>query len=945
MNSTNNDRSGERIEKATELLQKVWWFSWFLIIAPLTVAIVSFFIFNLFQVGFIIALSLSVVSFMFALLFFYKAYDKYRIKPFFKNKNNNLVARIHVLFLIPILSFIVSPIFIFISQFSVSLVLLPLISYAVLYNIIYYYYYFQPIDYYSLTEKEFKHAGSLQLSLKQPYNLLLIINYIFHIIFLSFTANTNFSWLYGLIINLLVYLITLTTTKQQINQINEKIDQEKPILKELTFFKQKFVLSLISLIFITLILLPIINIITTILSGISVFNLIIINSAFLIVIFVLFYLKSRFYVGYYFSYRMQLYEESEKDESSQKSIPVLSVKYQKLNSYFSGIVILLITMFSFLIAKPEIILYVLPFLYVFFYYEQKKELSPKKYNRYVLLVNSISILISISFGLIPITPTTFLLNFLIVSICLYFILQVFVKFDYFLKENIIVYQNLLAIASICLIVYSLFPLIILDYVSFTSDPILILISNILLHGLILSIIFLISQYALGLRYFYAKSPKSFRFWVSLNCIIVELTIFSFILFKLYYTLGLINFIQGIFISSILFPIIFIVFLVINYGFNIFPQKSFLKNSYNFLWILMINVFITLFVVFLFNMYPFIIALDFLILSLFYYFILKFGFKLEKITESKLKSRIKINSYLITLELLSIFYFLFFVVLQALSLFDNILYSIYLSLVVVCGLINLISKRGIFSEDLYIKINVFVLLYSLIIAFYFFLRVTINTFFVFNIPLMVSSLIYFLPIIYLKKKHLYDKFTSKSINVNSIILSGTILSIPTALGLDLFFKGAYFDLIFLLMTVINFTLYIGYIIFSIYYVLSIRFKINEIRSKLYLKLLVFIEFCVSISTVFYYPFFLLSNTLYSFVLPLIFTFCFLYLPIVYSYKKEIFRKDISKTTIIINTIALTALFTSLPSIIGINLVNLGFVFDMNLFILNIINFSLYIFYSF
>ena len=288
-----NNNSQERIKKATELLQKIWWFSWFLIIAPLTVAIASFFIFNLFQVGFYIALSLSVVSFMFALLFFYKAFDKYRDSPFFLNKQNNLNARIHVLFLISILSFIVTPIFIFISQMIYSFTLLPLISYTVLYNIIYYYYYFQPIDFFNLTEKEFKHTGNLKSSVKQPYNILLIINYIFHIIFLAFAAETNFSWLYALVTNLLFYVITLASTKKQIKHIKEDLVQEKPILQGLTSFKQRFVMSIVGLVFITLILIPSTTIITLILSGVYYFSLEVINGAFLIIIFILFYFKSR----------------------------------------------------------------------------------------------------------------------------------------------------------------------------------------------------------------------------------------------------------------------------------------------------------------------------------------------------------------------------------------------------------------------------------------------------------------------------------------------------------------------------------------------------------------------------------------------------------------------------------------------------------------------------
>ena len=113
MKSEVNGNSEERIKKATELLQKLWWFSFYLLISPIAIGFVGFWIFRVFLLGTYVAFSLSVISFMFAFLFFLKAYDKYRENPFFLNKENNLMARVHITFLISLLSFIVTPIFIY----------------------------------------------------------------------------------------------------------------------------------------------------------------------------------------------------------------------------------------------------------------------------------------------------------------------------------------------------------------------------------------------------------------------------------------------------------------------------------------------------------------------------------------------------------------------------------------------------------------------------------------------------------------------------------------------------------------------------------------------------------------------------------------------------------------------------------------------------------------
>jgi uncharacterized membrane protein len=114
MKSQNNKKSEESLQKATDILQKIWWFSFFLVIAPLATGFTSYWIFGFFRQGFYIDLSFSVITYMFALLFFYKAFDKYRNKPFFLNKRNNLLARIHIVYLISILALIVTPIFIWI---------------------------------------------------------------------------------------------------------------------------------------------------------------------------------------------------------------------------------------------------------------------------------------------------------------------------------------------------------------------------------------------------------------------------------------------------------------------------------------------------------------------------------------------------------------------------------------------------------------------------------------------------------------------------------------------------------------------------------------------------------------------------------------------------------------------------------------------------------------
>ncbi|MFW9897543.1 MAG: hypothetical protein ACFFD7_17190, partial [Candidatus Thorarchaeota archaeon] len=511
------------------MLQKIWWFSFLLVVAPLAVGFVGFWIFSLFRGGLLIALSLSVITYMFALLFFYKAFDKYRDRPFFLNKENNLNARIHIVFLISMLSLIVTPIFTLISPPNISFVLLPIIGFATLYNIVYFYYYFQPIDFFNKADGEFKHATNLKLMMQQPYNFIIVINYIVHIVFLSFIYRIELSWLFALVNNLVFYIITLVTTQKDTRDIKDSIKEEEPVLESLTRYKRKFVILITSLIFILLIQMPFVTMIIFSLTGIQYSILELMNGSFLSVIFLFIYVKSIFYINYYYNSLLSIYIDSEE---------VKGIKYQKYNTFVSGVLIGSITFFCFLIRMHWIVLVVLPFFFIFAYYEQKANMCPKQYNKYILLLNFAGILIAISFGLFS---GVFLLNiqFIIFLISLYFALQVLVKMKYFVKEDIIIVQNILAIATFTIITYSFFGfttfenLYVFELAIFTSNPIVIHATNILMHGTLVSIISLISFYILNARLFSIKRSKLFRISVIIHIILIESLIFTLINIRLF----------------------------------------------------------------------------------------------------------------------------------------------------------------------------------------------------------------------------------------------------------------------------------------------------------------------------------------------------------------------------------------------------------------------------
>ena len=937
MKSDKNSKSEEKLKKATELLQKLWWFCFYLIIAPLATAFTGFWIFSLFPGGIYLALPLSCITFMFALLFFYKAFDKYRNRPFFLNKENNLIARIHILFLIAIVSFIVAPIFVIISPVDYSFALLPLISFIFLYNIVYYYYYFQPLGFYDINEDEFKHTINLRLMIKQPYNFIIVINYIIHIIFLAFTISTNLSWLFCLITNFIFYFITYFNTKIQRSKIKDKIKEKKSFLQDLTIFKQKFVVSIVSLIFVLLIQMPFVIVITSILSGVQYTLLELINSSFLTIIFIIAYFKSRFYILFHYSSKLSIYNNSERNNDIKNDVE--KIKYQKYNSALSGVLILFIILFSFLINNPTLILLILPFLYIPFYYEQKTEFCPKKYNKYVFLFNTIGILTSISFGVLPLISPVFLINiqFIVFFLSLYLILQIFVKFDYFNKENIIIYQNIIAVISFSLIAYSFFPILIFEYIRFTSDPIIILFSNFLLHSTIILIILLVSFYILYARIFYAKRSKLFRICVFTNIFLIELFIFILINLRTFFIVEIFSFFQVLIVSSILFPIIFILFIFVNYLIGLFSHNDFLIYSYYSFWVLILNIFLAIGIN---SLNSFIVlTLDLLFLSIFSYINLKFGLKIERIKESTFKKFVDINSYLMTIELAALFFFFFYsIVLVNLIMYLKIVFSIYFSLLIMTVFVNLLSRNELlFSKLVTVKINLITLGFSAGLAFYYSFILTTNTFYVILIPFMCFFSILFFPIFYLLKMKIYENLSRKFLLIDCVLIAACIILIPTIISLDRFFRlGLPIDTI----SVVNYSLYIVFGILTFTYYLIKHYQMKDIYTMRILKTQVFIEVVLAGTTVFYYIFLLLSGTLYKFLLPFIAASIFFYLPSVYSYKKRLFNENILKKFILGNSLILSGLIISIPSIVGLELVRLG----LSTHIVHIITVTLFLFFG-
>jgi len=845
MQSNSIDSEG-RITKATEVLWKFWWFCFYLIIAPFIVSLIIYFIFLLIIGDVYIVMGFSVIAFMFSLLFFYKAFDKYREKPFFKNKENNLIARINILFLITIVSLIITPIFIFITPKDYTFELLPLISFCVLYNIVWYYYYYQPIDIYSQSDREFKQLHYFKTSIKQFHNLIIFVNFFVQIVFLSVIYYTKISWLFALITNIIFYLFTLIYTTNQRNQIKTGLQEGKPIIQELIKFQRKFVVLIQGLIFSILIQIPIIIVLVP-LPDLQYTSLLLTSFVFLIVLFMIFYFKTRFYVFFYYGSKLETatYNEVNKPE---ESVQEKNTKYQRYNTFLTGGLIIVFIIFAFLVNLLALILILLPFVYTLSYFEQKAEFTQKYYDRYVYLLNTIAILAIISFGFLPLISEIFQINVQLMIFCLsfYFILEIFVQFRYFLKESIRMIQNILAVASFFLIAYLFYPLIFLEYIIFTTDPNLILLSAIFLNSIIFLIVLLISFYRFYSIFKAKNSLKIFNICIFINLFLIDLFLIILINMRAYFLVDFNIFLNILVLSTILFPVLLLLFLSIHYLIGVISYKNFLDYVYYTCWFLILAICLS--IGFVYYDFMIMILLDLLILSTLIHFQVIFGQKLEKISESTVKKFIHINSYILTFELFCLFFSIFYTVFNFLLIFDNLIVSAYLSSVIISVLINILSKKvQIFSRSICIKITIFILSFSSVLAYYFLFLLTQGTVYMLIIPIIFTSIIVNFLIYYIKKNKFFPESTKKVFILNNLLLSASIILIPTFIGLDLYLTGFEVDIFLIILStailIFGFLKFLDY--FARYIELKdlyiIHLKSNQIFIWIFITFLTLIDF--------------------------------------------------------------------------------------------------------
>jgi len=612
-----------------------------------------------------------------------------------------------------------------------------------------------------------------------------------------------------------------------------------------------------------------------------------------------------------------------KSDKVEDSLPEEFGKYQKLNLILSILILGFIILFSYFVNFPILIIFSLLILIVISYYEQKANYCPKKYSKYIFLINSNGIFATIVFWFVPLPLN---IQFIILIIGLYLILEIFATRGYFVKENVLIAQHVLAVSSFVMIIYSFFDIFSFIYIDFTTDPILIIFSKFLLHTLTILSLTLVSFYYLYVRHFRKHPWDNFNRCMMILVLLIELTSYIVINLRNYFLLNLHLFSNGLILSTILFPGIFLIFTFINYLIGVFSSRTTLSYSFYSCWGLMLTIGLSIMFIFVNNLT--IITSILLFFSISSYYLLKFGQKIEKISESSIVKFTRINSYFIFIELFFLLFSIFFNLFSYFALHDDIIISAYTSFIGIAFLNNIILKKKLISESNRVVINELSLIFTSVLIFYYSFLYFLGSFWILIFPFLFFSISLYLPLKYILNKTTHQTFIKSLIKLNSVVLCASLLLIPTIFNLQLVLLGYDFHLI----SVANLTLYIFYGILVFIYNFLRQLKIREKRRELIVKLQIIIGFIVTGTTMFYYPYILFKGTSYLIIFPLLSALSFLFIPLIFSYKKECFNTKLVKKIIILNSILFWSITIFIPYIIGLEIVRLGMAADPILIIL-------------
>jgi len=790
---------------------KAWrsfWFLFYMVIAPATCILVSFWLSLYFSGNLYFAINFTTVITIVSLFFFYKFFDKYLQNPLLKNDLKNLSFHINIPFLLSVISIgstlaidrITPPIYHF--QF------LPVILFSIVYNISWYYLKFKPIDEINYKNKSFGSKGSVAEWARLLHNNVLIMNFFVQLFFLFFYINVSNFWFTGFALNVVFWLVAVRMTHASRKAIAVGIETQANVRDQYIIFKRQYCQAMVGLCFSFIIVLAcypiVINPIGTLQNAGWMMNFF-----YGIIVAVVIFFKAEIYTYTYYTRKSTLPQKANTDiETKLSPKNSMTTRVYKLNIEVTMFLIAA-TLVIACIDRIQYITFGVTFLVYFLIFgERKTGICKGIWFSISHVLATECVLASIVFGVFPFQWYIILAIFVVIS---YFLMEIYVKVKYFLRMQVLRLLDALAIASFCIIPAVSYLGILKVSTSAMIDPVQRLVAGFAIAMLLASIAFLCSMFRVYFTFYQKRTSKGVKATFSLAFILIEVFSLALILNNIKITTNQ-EIVNAIFWSSVCLSILFIIFAgIITYPGIFFPKNASIITFYT-----SVVSMISIPALILYN-FPTIsgILTGTLILTVELGYYLRIGTVIKKVSTHVYIAFMRVARPLLVGQIFALQLSLYVVLRLDLFL------SIYLSTVITTIISYIFSATGFLTKRIVQPLNMISLLFTSAVICKYLLDITSGSAYIFILPGIMTSLFTFLPIYYGFKIGWLKRIYSHLVFVNSVLLSVFVMLVPTTIMFDMVSRGIAFDL----FADLFYTLILSFLAFSTFNAIFRSLKIK------------------------------------------------------------------------------------------------------------------------
>nr|MDO8086144.1 hypothetical protein [Candidatus Sigynarchaeum springense] len=798
------------LEKITNRAWKTWWFLFYLLIIPATVAFVSFFLSNYLSRNTYFAINFTTIVTLASFFVVYKMFDKYLEEPILNNDASNANFRVHAPFFFSMVALVSAFVILVFTVEQQLFKPLPIIALGVVYSFTWLYYRWKPIDHVDPVKKAFKHAPTFEGAAKNFHNVVVFFHLAFQFAMLSFYMSNPLLWGgIGIPINMAFWIAGIKITAGTRKLLQGGLLAGNEVTVHFATFKKQFAHVMIAacasfmfiIIFYPLIVAP------GLLDYFPWYMLFIYGLVIAGVLFV----KAEAYVAIYFNKQINVLSGSEH---------IMDGVVTRLNKASIGATAVLIAtsfIMGFVPGIPLATPITVAVVYAMVLGERKAKLAEGGWYSLSHLANTICLLASISFGILP--SLTFIDIPIIVQatvfiVGLYTTIECYCGVKYFKKHRISGLQDVMAFGSFAIVAYSLYEIFLDSYIQIAEITSIVgfITAGTFIAILLSGIVVLLTFYRLYWTRGHGRTSWGMKIAFSIVFAWIAAAVTALFMLDGHHlvTQDPVNLLGW---TVMWWAGTFMLFVAANSSFGIYFQRDVVATAYR-ASVVFIAAIPALIIYNLPAFSPILAATIALTITMGYY--IKWGVRLGKVTVAVHDKYLRCARPMLVCQMLAMQLAWYIV-----ARLDPMLAS-YMAVMVTAGICTLFMRTDFFKWKVPTVLDISALYFTSVMIFKGLLVATWETPYVYLVPILASALFTFIPLYFtlgsLKSWGMFSRIAF----ANSMLITVLLLALPTAVMADLEIR---FHLTFNVFADLFYTLLLALQVFFAFNGALTRFKVK------------------------------------------------------------------------------------------------------------------------